>query len=144
MADPYQELYSTVSKLRIRMLMYRAFRPWSSEQCDQASSWQLHVSLCHAHRQQHRAACVRAGHRVLLFSQMTRVLDVIQDYADVRAIPHLRLDGTTRSQDRRAPTLAPFHSSFFTSPTCVDACLRPAYSELLTFCVHGSCRSTHT
>lgn len=43
-----------------------------------------------------------AGHRVLLFSQMTRALDVIQDYLDLRAIPHLRLDGTTKSEDRRA------------------------------------------
>ena len=41
-----------------------------------------------------------AGHRVLLFSQMTRALDVIQDYLDLRAVPHLRLDGTTKSQDR--------------------------------------------
>jgi SWI/SNF-related matrix-associated actin-dependent regulator of chromatin subfamily A protein 2/4/ATP-dependent helicase STH1/SNF2 len=40
---------------------------------------------------------------VLLFSQMTRVLDVIQDFLDLRAMPHLRLDGTTRAQDRRAP-----------------------------------------
>ncbi len=37
---------------------------------------------------------------MLLFSQMTRALDVIQDYLDLRAIPHLRLDGTTKSEDR--------------------------------------------
>ncbi len=43
---------------------------------------------------------MRAGHRVLLFSQMTRALDVIQDYLDMRAIPHLRLDGTTKTDDR--------------------------------------------
>ena len=42
---------------------------------------------------------------MLLFSQMTRVLDVIQDFLDLRAIPHLRLDGTTRAQDRRARSL---------------------------------------
>ncbi len=39
---------------------------------------------------------------MLLFSQMTRALDVIQDYLDLRAITHLRLDGTTKSEDRRA------------------------------------------
>ena len=37
---------------------------------------------------------------MLLFSQMTRALDVIQDYLDLRSIPHLRLDGTTKSEDR--------------------------------------------
>ena len=31
---------------------------------------------------------------------MTRALDVIQDYLDLRSIPHLRLDGTTKSEDR--------------------------------------------
>ncbi|CAL8470241.1 g9783 [Coccomyxa elongata] len=49
------------------------------------------------------------GHRVLLFSQMTRALDVIQDYLDLRAIPHLRLDGTTKSEDR-ARMLAEFNA----------------------------------
>ncbi|BDA44270.1 probable ATP-dependent DNA helicase CHR12 [Coccomyxa sp. Obi] len=49
------------------------------------------------------------GHRVLLFSQMTRALDVIQDYLDLRAIPHLRLDGTTKSEDR-ARMLADFNA----------------------------------
>ena len=37
---------------------------------------------------------------MLLFSQMTRALDVIQDYLDLRSILHLRLDGTTKSEDR--------------------------------------------
>ena len=40
------------------------------------------------------------GHRVLLFSQMTRVLDVIQDYLDLRGFRHLRLDGATKTDDR--------------------------------------------
>ena len=52
-----------------------------------------------------------AGHRVLLFSQMTRALDVIQDYLDLRTIPHLRLDGTTKSEDRSvSQSVLPFSS----------------------------------
>ena len=36
------------------------------------------------------------GHRVLLFSQMTRALDVVEDFLDLRGLPCLRLDGTTK------------------------------------------------
>ena len=46
---------------------------------------------------------------MLLFSQMTRALDVIQDYLDLRAIPHLRLDGTTKTDDRSHRTLSGVH-----------------------------------
>ncbi len=59
---------------------------------------------------------------MLLFSQMTRVLDVVQDYADLRGIPHLRLDGTTRAQDRRAlaRSRAPPRSAVACAHTHVD------------------------
>ena len=40
------------------------------------------------------------GHRVLLFSQMTRALDVLGDYLTMRGHAHLRLDGTTKTEDR--------------------------------------------
>ncbi|KAK9834176.1 hypothetical protein WJX81_005712 [Elliptochloris bilobata] len=40
------------------------------------------------------------GHRVLLFSQMTRALDVVEDFLDLRGLPCLRLDGTTKAADR--------------------------------------------
>eukprot|EP00884_Botryococcus_braunii_P017901 jgi/Botrbrau1/4795/Bobra.0325s0017.1 len=40
------------------------------------------------------------GHRVLLFSQMTRALDVIQDFLAFRNFSFLRLDGTTKTEDR--------------------------------------------
>ena len=43
-----------------------------------------------------------AGHRVLLFSQMTRALDIIQDYLEFRGFHYLRLDGTTKTDDRCA------------------------------------------
>jgi SWI/SNF-related matrix-associated actin-dependent regulator of chromatin subfamily A member 5 len=35
------------------------------------------------------------GHRVVLFSQFTRVLDIISDYLDLRGYIHTRLDGST-------------------------------------------------
>jgi SNF2 family DNA or RNA helicase len=40
------------------------------------------------------------GHRVLLFSQMTRVLDILQDFFEMRGYKFMRLDGTTNTEDR--------------------------------------------
>uniref|UniRef100_A0A6I8NH05 Chromodomain-helicase-DNA-binding protein 1-like n=1 Tax=Ornithorhynchus anatinus TaxID=9258 RepID=A0A6I8NH05_ORNAN len=40
------------------------------------------------------------GHRVLLFSQMTRMLDVLQDYMDYRGYSYERLDGSVRGEER--------------------------------------------
>ncbi|KAK9839162.1 hypothetical protein WJX74_010778 [Apatococcus lobatus] len=42
----------------------------------------------------------RARHKVLLFSTMTRALDVIEDYLEWRGFSWLRLDGGTSSADR--------------------------------------------
>jgi hypothetical protein len=41
-----------------------------------------------------------AGHRVLLFSQMTQMLDILEDYFSFRGFRHLRLDGQTSADDR--------------------------------------------
>lgn len=40
------------------------------------------------------------GHRVLIFSQMVRVLDIISEYMDRKGYRHQRLDGSTPSQKR--------------------------------------------
>ena len=40
------------------------------------------------------------GHRVLLFSQMTRALDILSEFLVDRGHPHLRLDGGTKTDDR--------------------------------------------
>uniref|UniRef100_A0ACB8ETL6 Chromodomain-helicase-DNA-binding protein 1-like n=1 Tax=Sphaerodactylus townsendi TaxID=933632 RepID=A0ACB8ETL6_9SAUR len=40
------------------------------------------------------------GHRVLLFSQMTRMLDILQDYLDYRGYSYERLDGSVRGEER--------------------------------------------
>lgn len=40
------------------------------------------------------------GHRVLVFSQMTRVLDVLQDFLELRKFDYKRLDGSIRGEDR--------------------------------------------
>lgn len=37
---------------------------------------------------------------MLLFSQMTRALDVVQDFLCMRSLSHLRLDGSTKTDDR--------------------------------------------
>lgn len=41
-----------------------------------------------------------SGHRVLMFSQMTRVMDLMEIYFGYRDIPYLRLDGTTKADER--------------------------------------------
>mmetsp|Transcript_1235 Transcript_1235/g.1738 ORF Transcript_1235/g.1738 Transcript_1235/m.1738 type:complete len:2914 (-) Transcript_1235:233-8974(-) len=42
------------------------------------------------------------GHRVLVFSQMVRVLDILEDYLRYRNYSYERLDGTMKSADRQA------------------------------------------
>ena len=41
------------------------------------------------------------GHRVLLFSQMTRLLDILEDYLIYRGYLYERLDGNVASADRQ-------------------------------------------
>ncbi|KAK2750544.1 hypothetical protein FQN55_002145 [Onygenales sp. PD_40] len=41
------------------------------------------------------------GHRVLIFSQMVRMLDILADYMDVRGYAYQRLDGTIAAAPRR-------------------------------------------
>lgn len=43
----------------------------------------------------------RRKHKVLLFSQMTRVLDILEDYCHLRHFRHCRLDGRTKMEDRQ-------------------------------------------
>lgn len=45
------------------------------------------------------------GHRVLIFSQMVRILDILSDYMSLRGYQHQRLDGKQFSGD----TLRMFH-----------------------------------
>jgi SNF2 family DNA or RNA helicase len=40
------------------------------------------------------------GHRVLLFSQMTRALDIVQDYLEDVEYAFLRLDGKIKPEER--------------------------------------------
>uniref|UniRef100_A0A5B7A9G1 DNA helicase n=1 Tax=Davidia involucrata TaxID=16924 RepID=A0A5B7A9G1_DAVIN len=42
----------------------------------------------------------RAGHRVLLFSQMTRLMDILEIYLQLHDYKYLRLDGSTKTEER--------------------------------------------
>ncbi|KAJ3211923.1 hypothetical protein HDU82_004474 [Entophlyctis luteolus] len=42
-----------------------------------------------------------SGHRVLIFSQMVRLLDILSDYLVLRGYQHQRLDGSTGSESRK-------------------------------------------
>ena len=41
------------------------------------------------------------GHRVLIFSQMVRILDLLSDFLKIRKFVHERLDGSIRGNDRQ-------------------------------------------
>ena len=41
------------------------------------------------------------GHRVLIFSQMVRMLDILSDYMSLRGYAHQRLDGMVASEARK-------------------------------------------
>ena len=45
---------------------------------------------------------LRAGHRILLFCQMTRVMDIVEEYFEWQQYKWLRLDGTHAVGDRNA------------------------------------------
>ncbi|CAL9095085.1 unnamed protein product [Musa acuminata var. zebrina] len=42
----------------------------------------------------------RAGHRVLLFSQMTKLIDILEIYLQLYDFKYLRLDGSTKTEER--------------------------------------------
>ncbi|XP_058077693.1 probable ATP-dependent DNA helicase CHR12 isoform X2 [Magnolia sinica] len=42
----------------------------------------------------------RSGHRVLLFSQMTRLIDILEIYLQLHDFKYLRLDGSTKTEER--------------------------------------------
>ena len=41
------------------------------------------------------------GHKILMFSQMTKILDILQDFCEFRNFPYFRLDGSTKCEDRQ-------------------------------------------
>merc|ERR1719232_1478864 len=51
----------------------------------------------------------RSGHRVLLFCQMTSCMTILEDYCNWKGHKYLRLDGTTKS-DERGEMLAQFNA----------------------------------
>ncbi|CAH6722983.1 nuclear protein Sth1p/NPS1 [[Candida] jaroonii] len=42
-----------------------------------------------------------SGHRVLMFFQMTQVMDIMEDFLRWREMQYLRLDGSTKAEDRQ-------------------------------------------
>lgn len=42
------------------------------------------------------------GHRVLVFTQMTRVLDILESFLNFHGHRYVRLDGTTKIEQRQA------------------------------------------
>ncbi|KAJ1404044.1 P-loop containing nucleoside triphosphate hydrolase protein [Ochromonadaceae sp. CCMP2298] len=58
------------------------------------------------------------GHRVVLFSQYTRMLDIISDYLDLRGYRHARLDGSTNRVMREVCNCTCIYVAMY---LCVDS-----------------------
>jgi len=43
---------------------------------------------------------IKKGHKILIFSQMTQLMDIMQIYFNIKGLKHLRLDGTTKADER--------------------------------------------
>lgn len=43
---------------------------------------------------------LKTGHRVLMFFQMTQIMNIMEDYLRLRGMQYLRLDGATKADDR--------------------------------------------
>lgn len=54
------------------------------------------------------------GHRVLIFTQMTRMLDVLESFLSFHGHRYLRLDGTTKVEQRQV------HLSCYTSIAIIN------------------------
>lgn len=53
----------------------------------------------------------RTGHRVLLFSTMTKLLDILEEYLQWRRLAYRRIDGTTSLEDRES-AIVDFNSPY--------------------------------
>jgi SNF2 family DNA or RNA helicase len=66
-------------------------------------------SLCHIHEKYNKNIVVA---QVLIFSQMTRVLDVLEDYLTGRNVQYERLDGSVGGADRQVPNSSEHWGTF--------------------------------
>jgi len=48
---------------------------------------------------------ISTNHKILIFSQMTQLMDILQNYFYMKGIKHLRLDGSTKADDRGESTI---------------------------------------
>jgi DNA helicase INO80 len=55
------------------------------------------------------------GHRVLCYSQMTKMIDIMEDYLTFRGYRYIRLDGSSKLSERR-DMVEDFQSKYAPSP----------------------------
>ncbi|XP_016127586.1 chromodomain-helicase-DNA-binding protein 1-like [Sinocyclocheilus grahami] len=84
-----QEVYSLLTFIQPSLFLPDAVEDFVSAYSDVQTepALDVFVSVCR-------------GHRVLLFSQMTRMLDILQDYLEYRGYSYERLDGSVRGEER--------------------------------------------
>ena len=71
------------------------------------------------------------GHRVLLFSQFTSMLDILEDYCEYRDLPFVRLDGNT---NRWAAGCRLFFPPFFFAAEFSVVCPRTSHRYRTSAC----------
>ena len=62
-------------------------------------------------------------HRVLIYSQMTRMIDLLEEFMGYRRYRFIRLDGSSRISDRR-DMVADFQSKYVCVCGCVALCIK--------------------
>ncbi len=73
-----------------------------------AASWSLSRNYCHQPNppiaQELAALLARlkaGGHKALIFTQMTRMLDILEAFLNLHAHTYVRLDGSTKPETRQ-------------------------------------------
>jgi DNA helicase INO80 len=61
------------------------------------------------------------GHRVLCYSQMTKMIDIMEDYLTFRGYRYIRLDGSSKLSERR-DMVEDFQSKYVHKALCVCVC----------------------
>jgi DNA helicase INO80 len=60
------------------------------------------------------------GHRVLCYSQMTKMIDIMEDYLTFRGYRYIRLDGSSKLSERR-DMVEDFQSKYAAAPFSITS-----------------------
>lgn len=62
------------------------------------------------------------GHKALIFTQMTKMLDVLEAFLNLHAYTYLRLDGSTKPEQRQVSCLSCSSVALTTACNAIGPC----------------------